>query len=164
MHFIAHFHSSVTILLSNMVWCVWSNDHSIDDFGTYLFYFEAKLHHYTLLSDCHYHRLLKIVIFTTYGCHYHVVKANVGKITTPGSDIHHSVFTVYDKHIIVGGQSSTALITIFVDAGTKLCASANKTDTNRVSTTWSVNQLETLHRNKPSRDTSGFAWIYRPGV
>jgi len=43
---------------------------------------------------------------------------------------------MYDKHIIVGGQSSTALTIIFVDAVTKSCASANKTDTNRVSTTW----------------------------
>ena len=42
---------------------------------------------------------------------------------------------MYDKHIIVEGQSSTALTIIFVDAGTKLCASANKMDTNRVSTT-----------------------------
>ena len=57
MHFIAHIHSSVNTLLSTMVCCVWRNDHSIDDFDTYLFYFEAKLHHYTLLSDCHYHRL-----------------------------------------------------------------------------------------------------------
>jgi len=32
---------------------------------------------------------------------------------------------MYDKHIIVGGQSSTAF-TIFVDAGTKSCASATK--------------------------------------
>jgi len=38
---------------------------------------------------------------------------------------------MYDKHIIVGGQSSTALTTIFVDAGTKSCASANKTDTKQ---------------------------------
>ena len=42
---------------------------------------------------------------------------------------------MYDKYIIVGGQSSTALTIIFVDAGTKSCAIANKTDTNRVSTT-----------------------------
>ena len=42
---------------------------------------------------------------------------------------------MYDKPIIVGGQSSTALTIIFVDAGTKSCASANKTGTNRVSTT-----------------------------
>jgi len=55
---------------------------------------------------------------------------------------------MYDKHIIVGGQSSTALTIIFADAGTKSCTSANKTDTNRVSTTSrSVNQLKTLHRN-----------------
>ena len=74
---------------------------------------------------------------------------------------------MYDKHIIVGGQSSTALTIIFVDAGTKSSASANKTDTNRVSTTRrSVNQLETLHRNKPSRDTNGVTglecnnWIF----
>ena len=32
---------------------------------------------------------------------------------------------MYDKRIIVGGQSSTAL-TIYVDAGTKSCASAKK--------------------------------------
>ena len=63
-------------------------------------------------------------------------------------------------NIIVGGQSSTALTIIFVDADTKSCTSANKTDTNRVTTTRSMNQLETLHRNKPSRDTNGFAWIY----
>ena len=42
---------------------------------------------------------------------------------------------MYDKHIIVGGECSTALTIIFVDVGTKLCASANKMDTNRVSTT-----------------------------
>ena len=35
---------------------------------------------------------------------------------------------MYDKHIIVGGQSSTALTNIFIDAGTKSCASANKMD------------------------------------
>ena len=68
---------------------------------------------------------------------------------------------MYNKHIIVGGQCSTALTITFVDVGTKSCASANRTDTNRVSTTRrSVNQLEMLHRNKPSRDTNGFAWIY----
>jgi len=65
---------------------------------------------------------------------------------------------MYDKHIIARGQSSTALTIIFIDAGTKSCASAKNTDTNRVSTTKrSVNQLDTLHRNKPSRDTNGFA-------
>jgi len=64
---------------------------------------------------------------------------------------------MYDKHIIVGGQSSTALTITFVDAGTKSCTSGNKTDTNRVSTTRSVNQLETLYRNESSRDTNGFA-------
>jgi len=41
-----------------------------------------------------------------------------------------------NKHIIVEGQSSPALTIIFVDAGTKSCASTNKTHTNRVSTTW----------------------------
>ena len=42
---------------------------------------------------------------------------------------------------------------ISVIPGTKWCANASKTDANRVSTTQrSINQLETLHRDKPSRD------------
>ena len=65
---------------------------------------------------------------------------------------------MYDKHIIVRGQSSTALH-FLVDAGTKLSTNAKKMDTNRVSTIRrSMNQLEIFHGNKPPplRDANGF--------
>ena len=70
---------------------------------------------------------------------------------------------MYDKHIIVGDQSSTALTLLsLIRVRNRAQNSVNKTDTSRVSTIRrSVYQLETLCRNEPSRDTNGFAWIFQ---
>jgi len=65
---------------------------------------------------------------------------------------------MYNKLIIIGGSKFNCLNFIFIDTGTKSCANTNKMDISRVSTTQrSMNQLETLHRTKPSIDTNGFA-------